>query len=96
MIDRLLKYRCFRFFLNNEKAGALVGKCILLLLIPYGYLFLCGFLFDKLLKWYFMTTYIFIGLVLLYLVALVLIGMAVKNYKVQKGGKRRRVKSVEE
>lgn len=81
MINKLLKYRCFRFFLENTKAGPLAGKCILLLLIPYAYLFLCGFVFDMLLRWYFMTTYIFISLIVLYIIAIALVVMAVKHYR---------------
>lgn len=37
-----------RWFVNNKTAGALVGKSILLLLIPYVYLFILCWIFDSL------------------------------------------------
>lgn len=69
-----------RFFVNSSSVGKLVGKSLLLLVIPYAYLFLCGFLFDYLLKWYFMTTFIFVSMVLLYVIALALIVWAVIRF----------------
>lgn len=76
---KLLK-KVYGFFMNSETVGALVGKSVLLLLIPYAYLFLCGFIFDMLLRWYFMTTFIFVSLIVLYIAAIVMIIMAVRRY----------------
>lgn len=75
------------FFLINKTFGKLVLKIILMLAIPYIYLLLCGLIFDSLLKWYFMTTFIFISLLVLYFIALVMIIIAVRNY-FRKGNKR--------
>ena len=75
-----------RFFLNSKSLGALIGKCILLLLIPYAYLFLCGAVFDALLKWYFMTTFIFFSLIFLYVIAILLIVWAIVRYNRRKAG----------
>ena len=69
-----------RFLLNSETGMGLFGKCVLMLVIPYVYLLLCGVIFDYLLKWYFMTTFIFVSLILFYLVALVLIGIAIGRF----------------
>lgn len=85
---RLRDVRGFRFFLQNKTVGQLVGKSILLLVIPYAYLFLCGFIFDRLLRWYFMTTFIFVSLIVLYILAIAMIVGAVKVYKEQKKNKR--------
>lgn len=64
----------------------LVLKSILYLLIPYLYLFACGFLFDYLLKWYWMTTYIFLSLCAFALIALALVvASVVKFFKRNKG-----------
>ncbi len=85
---RLRDVRGFRFFLQNKTVGQLVGKSILLLVIPYAYLFLCGFIFDRLLRWYFMTTFIFVSLIVLYILAIAMIVGAVKVYKEQTKNKR--------
>lgn len=70
----------------------LVIKSVILLLIPYAYLFLCGFIFDMLLKWYFMTTFIFISMLALYVIAIVLIIMNVVTYRRKTRTKERREK----
>ena len=68
------------FLLECKNLKALIGKSVFYLVIPYAYLFLCGFLFDALLKWYFMTTFIFFSLIALYIVAIVLIVMMCIRY----------------
>ncbi|NCB75151.1 MAG: hypothetical protein EOM51_10475 [Clostridia bacterium] len=84
MLNKLPDIWGFRFFLNSGGARALVLKSLLLLAIPYAYLMLCGLLFDYLLKWYFMTVFIFVTLVIFYLIAIVLIVWAVNRYLKQK------------
>lgn len=69
-----------RFFTHSASVGQLVGKSILLLVIPYVYLILCGIIFDKLLKLYAMTTFIFFSFVGLYVIAAVMIVMAILRY----------------
>ena len=59
--------------LDCKDLKSLIAKSVLYLLIPYAYLFICGFLFDMLLKWYFMTMFIFFSMAALYIVAIVLI-----------------------
>lgn len=70
----------FRFFLNSKSGAAMLGKGLLLLVIPYAYLMACGLVFDYLLKWYFMTGFIFVSLIALYLLALCLIVWAVVRF----------------
>lgn len=78
--ESLAERKGFRFFLNSGSVGALVGKSVLLLLIPYAYLFLCGAIFDALLHWYFMTTFIFFSMIVLYLIAIAMIAWAIARY----------------
>lgn len=75
------------FLLACKNVKVLIGKSVLYLIIPYAYLFLCGILFDTLLKWYFMTTFIFFSLIALYIVAIVLIVlMCIRFFREKKGG----------
>ncbi len=69
-----------RFFLNNKNVPQLIGKCLLLFIIPYAYLILCGLVFDMWLKWYFMTTFIFVSLLVLYAIAFCMIALAIILY----------------
>lgn len=85
-LNALAGMKGFRFFLNSTSVGALVGKSILLLVIPYAYLFLCGAIFDALLHWYFMTPFIFYSLIALYVIALALIIWAIVRYSRRKAG----------
>jgi len=62
-----------RFFVNSTKVSALVLKTLLLLVIPYAYLMLCGLIFDRWLKLYMMTTFIFVSLCVLVVLALLFI-----------------------
>ena len=80
IIEKIPTLRFFQFFLNSNGAAALAGKCLLLLVIPYAYLFLCGFVFDAMLKWYFMTGFIFFSLVVLYVLAVGLIVWAIARF----------------
>ena len=82
--EALANVKGFRFFLNSDSVGKLVGKCVLLLLIPYAYLFLCGAIFDALLHWYFMTTFIFFSLIFFYVIAIILIIWAIVRYSRRK------------
>lgn len=70
----------FKFFLNSKGGAALIGKCLLLLVIPYAYLMFCGLVFDSLLKWYFMTGFIFVSLVVLFVLAVGLIVWAIARF----------------
>ncbi len=73
--------------LMPKTGGGLVLRTVLLLVIPYAYLMLCGLVFDMLLKWYFMTGFIFYSLITLYVIAIVLIVlMAVKFSKNRRKG----------
>jgi len=84
--NALAEVKGFRFFLNSDSVGKLIGKCVLLLLIPYAYLFLCGAIFDALLRWYFMTPFIFYSLIVFYVIAIALIIWAVVRYSRRKAG----------
>lgn len=85
LLKKLLKIPFFRFFLQNKTIGALVGKSVLLLAIPYAYLIICGLVFDYWLKMYNAVFFIFGSLVLLYLLAIVLVVLAVTCYVKRKG-----------
>lgn len=65
------------FFLNSTKVWELVLKCILILVIPYVYLLLCGLVFDKLLMLYGMAPFIFYSLIVLYAAAIALVVVAI-------------------
>jgi hypothetical protein len=86
MLKKLPDIWGFRFFLNNRSIGKLILKSLLLLAIPYGYLMLCGLLFDALLKWYSMVNFIFISSVVLLIIALALIAWAVVRYTKERRG----------
>lgn len=58
-----------------------------MLFIPYAYLLLCGLVFDMWLKWYHMVMFIFCSFVGLYLVAFVLVGVAIARYVQSKKSK---------
>lgn len=77
------------FLLICKNVKMLVLKSLLYLVIPYVYLFLCGFIFDMLLKWYFMTTFIFFSMIALYLVAIVLIVLMIVRFLREKKGNRK-------
>lgn len=80
LLKRMPDMPIFRYFLNSKSAGSVFLKSIILLLIPYAYLFICGFIFDMLLKWYFMTEFIFVSLMILWLIAVIYIIWAWKRY----------------
>lgn len=67
--------------LTAKNGGGLALRIVVLLAIPYAYLMLCGLIFDRLLRWYFMTNFIFFSLLVLYVLAVVLIVCAVRWYR---------------
>jgi len=73
--------------LRTDSVKTLVLKSILYLAVPYIYLILCGIIFDSLLKWYFMTTFIFFSMLALYLAAIVLIILMIVTYTKKKKNK---------
>ena len=83
-LNALAEMKGFRYFLNSDKVSALVKKSVLLLLLPYAYLFACGAIFDALLKWYFMTPFIFFSMVALYIIAIAMIVWAIIRYRSRK------------
>ncbi len=70
-----------KFFKEHKSVGTVVGKSIVLLLIPYAYLFLCGLVFDALLKMYSMTEFIFYSMIALFIAAIVGIVYMVVMFK---------------
>ena len=72
--------KILEWMLECKDMKALIGKSVLYFVIPYLYLIFCGLFFDKLLKWYFMTTFIFFSLMALYLVAIVLIVIMIVKF----------------
>lgn len=79
-IESLTEAKVFRYFLNSDRVGSLVLKCVLLLVIPYAYLFACGAIFDALLRWYFMTNFIFYSVIVLYVIAIAMMAWAIIRY----------------
>ncbi|MBR6521647.1 MAG: hypothetical protein IKT47_03170 [Oscillospiraceae bacterium] len=78
--ESVVNAKVFRYFLNSDRVGSLVLKCVLLLVIPYAYLFACGAIFDALLRWYFMTNFIFYSVIVLYVIAIAMIVWAIVRY----------------
>ena len=66
---------------SPETGRQLAVRIVLALLIPYAYLFLCGFIFDKLLHRYDMVMFIFISLCVFYLIALAYIAVCIVNFR---------------
>ncbi len=73
-------------FLESRTLPGLIGRCLGALALPYVYLLLCGLVFDKLLKWYFMTGFIFYSLLALYAAAIALVVWMILRFV--KSGKR--------
>lgn len=67
--DRLAQAGIFRFFLNSDHVWELILKCLLLafcaVAFPVVWAILNAVVFEVLLKWYFMTTFTFVVLVIL-------------------------------
>ena len=75
--------------LTAKSVGGVIVRIIILLAIPYAYLMLCGLIFDKWLRLYQATTFIFISLCVLYVIAIVLCILTIKwSNEAMKGGKR--------
>ena len=79
-LNALANVKGFRYFLNSDSVGSLLTKCVVMMLIPYVYLFTCGAIFDALLKWYFMTGFIFFSLIGLYIIAVIMVIWAIARY----------------
>ncbi len=69
---------------THQTKTKLVLKSVLYLLIPYIYLFACGFVFDYLLHWYWMTTFIFISLCVFALIAIGLVVASIVKFNRKK------------
>ena len=67
----------FKRLLTAKGKGGMALRIIILLVIPYAYLMLCGLIFDKLLHLYSMTTFIFISLIVLYIAAIVCVILSI-------------------
>ena len=81
--------------LTAKSVGGIVVRIIILLAIPYAYLMLCGLIFDKWLRLYQATTFIFISLCVLYVIAIVLCVLTVKwSNEAKKGGKKPKKKTI--
>ena len=48
-----------RFFLNSKNGLGVALKVLLLFVIPYAYIWLCGFLFEGILNWMDSATFVF-------------------------------------
>ena len=66
------KKKTLKELLTAKSIGGLILRIVILLAIPYAFLMLCGLIFDKWLKMYYMTTPIFIALCILYVIAIIL------------------------
>ena len=81
--------------LTAKSVGGVIVRIIILLAIPYAYLLLCGLIFDKWLRLYQATTFIFISLCVLYVIAIILCILTIKWYNESKKGTRRAHKKAE-
>ena len=80
--------------LTAKSVGGIIVRIIILLAIPYAYLLLCGLIFDKWLRMYQMTTFIFISLCVLYVIAIILCILTIKwSNEAMKGGKKKHRKA---
>lgn len=79
-MKKIMQSHFMSFLLHSTQLSHLLGKIVLLLVVPYAYLLLCGLVFDMLLKWYNMVMFIFCSFIGLYLVAFVIIGVAIAQY----------------
>lgn len=73
--------KSFKGLTEHASVKSLVVKSIIYLIVPYVYIFVCGLIFDVLLKWYFMTTFIFVSMCVLWILAIVLIVISIVKYK---------------
>ena len=81
---------------ENEKSGCkmicpksgkgLALRVVLGLLVPYAYLMLCGLVFDRWLKLYGMTTFIFFSYVILQILGIAAAVLSIRSYRRQKKG----------
>lgn len=75
--NEVQKKRGFKNLLTAASIGTLVLRIVILLVIPYAYLMLCGLIFDRWLHMYGMTNFIFFSLIALYVVAVVLVVLCI-------------------
>jgi len=61
----------FKRLLTAKKVGGLILRIIIMLVIPYIYLIICGLVFDKWLHMYDMTSFIFWSLMALWFIAVI-------------------------
>ncbi len=67
------------FFLNSETVGMLILKIVILIAIPYAYVWLCGLL-NEWLKLYSMVPFFFYSMVLLAVLAVATIVYAIIRF----------------
>ena len=80
--------------LTAKSVGGVIVRIIILLAIPYAYLMLCGLIFDKWLRLYQATTFIFISLCVLYVIAIVLCIFTIKwSNEAKRSGKKAQKKA---
>lgn len=80
MVKKKKQYPLY-FLTHSRTLKALIGKIILMLAIPYAYVFLCGAIFDAWLHMPKMVYFIFFSMLALYAIAVFLIVCAVRNYR---------------
>ena len=74
--------------LTAPKVWGIVLRIVIMLVIPYAYLMLCGLVFDRWLYMYQMTKFIFWSLMALWAVAVVLSVLCIIwSVKARKGNK---------
>jgi len=78
----------FKAFMTAKDVKMLILRIVILLVIPYAYLMLCGLIFDYWLHMYNMTNFIFFSLIALYVIAVVLCVLSVVWYVQSKKAKK--------
>lgn len=71
--DKAASKKGFKNLLTAKSLLGLVVRIVILMIIPYAYLMLCGLVFDWWLHMYEMTNFIFYSLIVLAVAAVVLI-----------------------
>ena len=79
-LDGFSNLPVIRFFVNSKSVGVLILKILLMILIPFAFLFLCGFIFETLLMYFGATLGIFIGWIALIVINLFFIVLAVIRF----------------
>ena len=72
--------KAVNFFYESREWYEILYKSLILLLIPYAWLWLCSILFQGILKWLFMSGFTLISTLILFFAALVCIEIIIRAF----------------